>query len=111
LTFRLLENRSTSGSSGRLAIRSPKNSKTRNPKGGLSKACIKRLLVQEHLDRLHEVEPRVGSFLALNEQVALEQASAVDRSIAAGKRLGPLAGIPLAIKVSTPHPHPDDVTV
>ena len=55
--------------------------------------------MQGYLDRLHEVEPRVASFLALNEQAALDQAAAVDNSLANGERLGPLAGVPLAIKV------------
>jgi len=75
-----------------------------NPRGGQDI-----LWLQGYLDRLHEVEPQVCSFLALNEQVAMEQASAVDKSIAAGERLGPLAGVPLAIKVVAPLLHPNDV--
>ncbi len=55
--------------------------------------------MQGYLDRLQEVEPKVGSYLALNQQGALDQASAVDKAIAAGEQLGPLAGVPLAIKV------------
>ena len=41
----------------------------------------------------------MASFLALNEQAALDQAAAVDNGLANGERLGPLAGVPLAIKV------------
>lgn len=41
----------------------------------------------------------MSSFLALNDQAALEQAAAVDKSLAAGERRGPLAGVPLAVKV------------
>ncbi len=55
-------------------------------------------ITQEYLERLQRVETQVHSFLALTADRALEQAQAVDARMAAGEDLGPLAGIPIAIK-------------
>ncbi|NYF17133.1 aspartyl-tRNA(Asn)/glutamyl-tRNA(Gln) amidotransferase subunit A [Microbacterium sp. AK009] len=50
-----------------------------------------------HLDRIREVDGDVHAFLHVNER-ALEVAADIDRRRAAGEELGPLAGVPLAIK-------------
>ncbi|MFG6502357.1 Asp-tRNA(Asn)/Glu-tRNA(Gln) amidotransferase subunit GatA [Microbacterium sp. P05] len=50
-----------------------------------------------HLDRIAAVDPDVHAFLHVNEQ-ALAVAESIDRRRAAGEHLGPLAGVPLAIK-------------
>src|SRR5205814_1957222 len=50
------------------------------------------------LRRAREVEPRVKAFRALLEDDALRQAEAVDRDRKEGRPLGPLAGVPIAIK-------------
>lgn len=50
-----------------------------------------------HLDRIEAVDGAVHAFLHVNE-AALETAAAVDRRRAAGDELGPLAGVPIAIK-------------
>ncbi len=55
-------------------------------------------VTQAHLDRIAAVEPRVHAFLHVDGTRALEQAAAVDAKIAAGKTVGPLAGVPLALK-------------
>ncbi len=55
-------------------------------------------LTQSYLKRLQEREPQVHSFLTVLPERALVQAAAVDRRRAAGETLGPLAGIPLAVK-------------
>lgn len=54
-------------------------------------------LTQAYLRGLRAVEPAVQSFIAVDEQAALEQAAEVDRRLAAGEEL-PLAGVPIAIK-------------
>ncbi|MET8005048.1 Asp-tRNA(Asn)/Glu-tRNA(Gln) amidotransferase subunit GatA [Nonomuraea glycinis] len=51
-----------------------------------------------HLDRMAEVEPKVGAFLHVDRETTLEQARAVDARLQAGEKLGPLAGVPIAHK-------------
>ena len=50
------------------------------------------------LDRARSVEPRVKAFRALLEEDALRQAEHVDRDRRDGRRPGPLAGVPMAVK-------------
>ncbi|MGR0317988.1 Asp-tRNA(Asn)/Glu-tRNA(Gln) amidotransferase subunit GatA [Agromyces sp. ZXT2-3] len=50
-----------------------------------------------HLDRIAAVDGAVHAFLHVNA-AALETAAEVDRRRAAGEELGPLAGVPIAIK-------------
>src|SRR5690348_5388335 len=51
-----------------------------------------------HLARIERVDPQVRAFLHVAADGAREAASAVDRRRAAGEALGPLAGVPLALK-------------
>jgi aspartyl-tRNA(Asn)/glutamyl-tRNA(Gln) amidotransferase subunit A len=51
-----------------------------------------------HLARIEQVEPQVRAFLHVAADEAREAAKAVDRHRAAGEELGPLAGVPLALK-------------
>jgi aspartyl-tRNA(Asn)/glutamyl-tRNA(Gln) amidotransferase subunit A len=53
---------------------------------------------QAHLDRIGAVDERVHAFLHVDAEGALAAAKAVDDRRAAGERLGPLAGVPLAMK-------------
>ena len=55
-------------------------------------------LTQAHLDRITAVDTDVHAFLFVNTEGALEQAHAVDAKRAAGEKLSPLAGVPLALK-------------
>ncbi len=55
-------------------------------------------VTQAHLDRIIDVDERVHAFLEVTGAAALESARAVDRRRAAGERLGPLAGVPIAVK-------------
>jgi aspartyl-tRNA(Asn)/glutamyl-tRNA(Gln) amidotransferase subunit A len=55
-------------------------------------------LTQEHFDRIAEVDADVHAFLYLDHQGALAQARAVDAARARGEKVGPLAGVPLALK-------------
>ena len=51
-----------------------------------------------HLDRIAKFDGGVKAFLAVTKDLALAQAKAVDDKRKAGKPLGALAGVPVAIK-------------
>ncbi|MDQ1484818.1 MAG: aspartyl-tRNA(Asn)/glutamyl-tRNA(Gln) amidotransferase subunit [Actinomycetota bacterium] len=53
---------------------------------------------QAHLDRITAVDGKVHAFLHVDGEAALAAAAAVDAKRAAGHELGPLAGVPLALK-------------
>src|SRR6202035_497795 len=53
---------------------------------------------QAHLDRIGAVDGEVKAFLHVAADDALAQAREVDRKRAAGEPLGPLAGVPVAVK-------------
>ena len=55
-------------------------------------------ITQDYLARLQALEPKLHSFLAVTADKALAQAKQVDAAIAADTPLGPLAGIPIALK-------------
>jgi aspartyl-tRNA(Asn)/glutamyl-tRNA(Gln) amidotransferase subunit A len=55
-------------------------------------------LTRNVLDRIHAVEPRVHAYLTLTEQMALAMAEAADRRLARGDDVGPLTGVPIALK-------------
>lgn len=55
-------------------------------------------LTQAHLDQIKKVDLQVHAFLHVDSAGALAQAAAVDAARASGKKLGPLAGVPLALK-------------
>ncbi|MCW3157577.1 Asp-tRNA(Asn)/Glu-tRNA(Gln) amidotransferase subunit GatA [Micropruina sonneratiae] len=57
-----------------------------------------REVTQAHLDRIHAVDGDVRAFLHVDAERALAAADAVDARRAAGAELGPLAGVPIAIK-------------
>ena len=54
--------------------------------------------VMATFERIDKHEPAVGAYLSINKEQAMEQAKQVDEKIAAGQSLGPLAGVPIAIK-------------
>ncbi|HEV7762995.1 MAG TPA: Asp-tRNA(Asn)/Glu-tRNA(Gln) amidotransferase subunit GatA, partial [Acidimicrobiales bacterium] len=51
-----------------------------------------------HYTRIDAVDGEVNAYLHLDREGALAQAADVDLRIAAGEKLGPLAGVPLALK-------------
>lgn len=55
-------------------------------------------VAQAHLDRISEVDGKVHAFLHVDAEGALAAAKAVDERRAKGDALGPLAGVPLALK-------------
>ncbi|MEW1696323.1 MULTISPECIES: amidase [unclassified Streptomyces] len=59
-------------------------------------------LVDSHLERIAEVNPRVNAVTQLLAERAREAAARTDRRRASGEELGPLAGVPFTVKESTP---------
>ena len=55
-------------------------------------------LVNEEYKRIESADSTIGAFNSLCKEQALETAKEVDKKIAAGETLPPLAGIPLALK-------------
>ncbi|MBO4161651.1 Asp-tRNA(Asn)/Glu-tRNA(Gln) amidotransferase subunit GatA [Micromonospora antibiotica] len=55
-------------------------------------------VTRAHLDRIAAVDDRVHAFLHVDTEGALAAARAVDERRAAGEQLGPLAGVPVAVK-------------
>ncbi|MFZ3101903.1 MAG: Asp-tRNA(Asn)/Glu-tRNA(Gln) amidotransferase subunit GatA [Desulfitobacteriaceae bacterium] len=55
-------------------------------------------LVQAFLQRIDKVEGKIKAFVTLTVDLALSQAAEVDKQIARGEKLSPLAGIPMALK-------------
>ncbi|WP_328955062.1 Asp-tRNA(Asn)/Glu-tRNA(Gln) amidotransferase subunit GatA [Kitasatospora purpeofusca] len=55
-------------------------------------------VAQAHLDRIEAVDKKVNAFLHVDTEGALSAARAVDEKRARGEELGPLAGVPLALK-------------
>jgi amidase len=56
-------------------------------------------VMRAHLDRIADVNPRLNAIVTLlDEREALVLAEAADRAVAAGGPLGPLHGLPFAVK-------------
>lgn len=54
-------------------------------------------VLQAHLDRIEAVNPKVNAIVTMVDG-AMEKARAAERAVMAGKRLGPLHGVPITIK-------------
>ncbi|GAA2047245.1 Asp-tRNA(Asn)/Glu-tRNA(Gln) amidotransferase subunit GatA [Catenulispora yoronensis] len=55
-------------------------------------------VAQAHLERIAKVDEKVNAFLHVDTEGALAKAAEVDAKRARGEQLGPLAGVPLALK-------------
>jgi aspartyl-tRNA(Asn)/glutamyl-tRNA(Gln) amidotransferase subunit A len=55
-------------------------------------------VTRAHLDRISAVDTAVHAFLYVDAEGAIDAAEAVDARRARGEKLGPLAGVPLALK-------------
>jgi aspartyl-tRNA(Asn)/glutamyl-tRNA(Gln) amidotransferase subunit A len=55
-------------------------------------------LTSQFLQAIHQRDPKIRAFLHIDEPRALEQAQAVDAKRKRGQPLGPLAGLPIAVK-------------
>ena len=55
-------------------------------------------LISACFDRIEKVEDRIKAFVTLRKKAALAEAKKTDKRIKSGKKIGVLAGIPLAVK-------------
>ena len=55
-------------------------------------------VTRAHLQRIEAVDPAVHAFLYIDSERALHAAMRIDAKIANGEQVGPLAGVPLALK-------------
>lgn len=55
-------------------------------------------MVGAALDRIGETDPVLNAFISVRGDEALEEASRIDRNRARGEPVGPLAGLPIAVK-------------
>jgi len=55
-------------------------------------------VVDEHLDRITAHEPGIHAFNEVTADAARKAAADIDRRVAAGDAVGPLAGVPVAVK-------------
>jgi amidase len=55
-------------------------------------------IVQAHLRRIEQVNPRLNAVVQLAAEQALDQARAADTALARGELLGPLHGVPFTVK-------------
>ena len=57
-----------------------------------------REITADVLEAIEKTDPTINAFISVDPEQALERAGSIDRKRAAGDRLGPLAGIPMALK-------------
>jgi Asp-tRNA(Asn)/Glu-tRNA(Gln) amidotransferase A subunit family amidase len=57
-----------------------------------------RELTTAALARIEKLNPDINAFVAVDGELALAQAAAIDQIVASGGDLGPLAGIPIGVK-------------
>ena len=63
-------------------------------------------VVQAHLDRIAEVNPKINAIVTLRAEAALREADVADEAVGRGAEVGPLHGIPFTVKdSSTPRAH------
>ena len=63
-----------------------------------SREVSAREVTDAHLERINQVDGLVHAFLYVDAEAAQRAADDIDRRLAAGEVLGPLAGVPLALK-------------
>lgn len=64
----------------------------------INKKCSALEICNDVIDRIHETEDKVGAFVTVCEESAIENSKVVDKALADGENLHPLAGIPIGIK-------------
>lgn len=63
-----------------------------------NKECSAVELCNDILLRINETDNKIGAYVTVAEESAKENAKNIDKAIAAGEKLHPLAGIPIGIK-------------
>lgn len=63
-----------------------------------NKECSAVELCNDVLARINETENKIGAYVTVAEESAKENAKKIDKAMAAGDKLHPLAGIPIGIK-------------
>lgn len=64
----------------------------------VDKECSAVEIAKSALDRISSCDETVGAYLTVTEKSALETAQQVDRKLASGETIGPMEGIPVAVK-------------
>lgn len=57
-----------------------------------------RAAAKAYLDRIEALDPVLSAYVHVDGEAALRSAEAIDRLLAAGTDLGPLMGVPVAVK-------------
>jgi len=57
-----------------------------------------REVASDCLEQIQKLNPKLNAFLTVTEKEALKQAESVDSKLSKSERIGPLAGIPVAVK-------------
>ena len=57
-------------------------------------------LVEAHLQRIEQLNPRLNAFVQVDADAALGQARIAEAAVTSGETLGPLHGVPISIKSS-----------
>jgi Asp-tRNA(Asn)/Glu-tRNA(Gln) amidotransferase A subunit family amidase len=57
-------------------------------------------LVEAHLSRIEELNPKINAFIQIDAEGALQQARSGEQAVSRGDELGPLHGVPISIKSS-----------
>ncbi len=55
-------------------------------------------ITKEYFAHIKKADKEIGAYLSLNEENAIKEAEALDFAIGEGEKIGPLAGVPLAVK-------------
>ncbi len=63
-----------------------------------AKEISARELLEIHLDRIDKVNPKINALVSIDPERARASATAADEKTAAGEKLGPLHGVPYAVK-------------
>lgn len=66
--------------------------------GYKDKAFSVKEVVQEYLERIDKLDGKIGAFITVCADTALKDAEEIDKKLERGEYIGPLGGIPVAVK-------------
>ena len=66
--------------------------------GYRNKSFTVKEVVQEYINRILKLDDKIGAFITISKDEALEAAEDMDKKLQKGEDIGPLGGIPVAIK-------------